>query len=98
MQSTIPPSNQGVVQLEFFSLQPPEEERAKGEAKEEEEEEDVIPTTPIPQAWECLGSDLEIREGHFTDKRPLVMFIPQYKPECHENVGPEDKWFICNHN
>lgn len=41
-------------------------------AKEEEEEEDEIPKTPIPQKWECLGSDREVKEQHFKDKRELV--------------------------
>ena len=42
------------------------------EKAREKEEEDEIPTTPIPVKWECLGSDLEIREEHFKEKRSLV--------------------------
>ena len=46
----------------------------EGEKDEEkEEEEDEIPTTPLPAKWECLGSDLEIREGHFKERKDLVM-------------------------
>lgn len=43
--------------------------------KEEEEDDDEIPTTPVPKEWECLGSDLEIREGHFQDNRPRVIKV-----------------------
>ena len=50
--------------------QPPEAELAEG--KKDEEDEDEIPRTPIPQKWECMNSDLEIKEGHFKDKRELV--------------------------
>lgn len=41
------------------------------EGKEEEEEE-VIPPTPVPKEWDCLGSDIEIKEGFMEPERPLV--------------------------
>ena len=56
--------------------QPPKEDLGEEGVKEggskEEEEEDVIPSTPVPREWECLGSDTEIRESLVTDSRPLV--------------------------
>ena len=42
-----------------------------GLAKDEDEE-DELPKTPIPQKWECLNSDKEIKEYHFRDQRSLV--------------------------
>ena len=52
--------------------QPPESELVEGEKAGEKEDEDQIPTTPVPVKWECLGSDLEIKEGHFEEKKSLV--------------------------
>ena len=49
------------------------------EKVKEIEEEDEIPTTPIPVKWECLGSDREIREAHFKEKRSLVREGPSTK-------------------
>ena len=40
--------------------------------KEEEEEDEEIPPTPVPKEWDCLGSDLEIKEGIMEPGRPLV--------------------------
>ena len=47
----------------------------KGEGGEEEEEELEIPRTPEPKEWECLGSDLEIREAFVLPQRPLVTHV-----------------------
>ena len=41
------------------------------EGKEDEEEE-VIPPTPVPKEWDCLGSDIEIKEGFMEPGRTLV--------------------------
>lgn len=56
--------------LSYF--QPPEAEAEAGKERAAEEEEDEIPVTPIPKRWECLGSDREVKEGQFKDKRALV--------------------------
>lgn len=32
----------------------------------------MIPPTPVPKEWDCLGSDLEIKEGFMEPGRPLV--------------------------
>ena len=54
-------------------MQPPADEIIDDEGvKDDEEEEEVIPTTPVPKEWECLGSDLEIKEGFMAPGRPLV--------------------------
>ena len=54
-------------------LQPPEDEVCgDGVEGKEEEEDEVIPSTPIPKEWDCLGSDLEIKEGFMEPGRPLV--------------------------
>ncbi|XP_064386318.1 dynein axonemal intermediate chain 3-like isoform X2 [Halichondria panicea] len=59
-------------------LNPPKEDLGEEGVKEggskEEEEDDVIPSTPVPREWECLGSDTEIRESLVTDSRPLISF------------------------
>ena len=58
----------------FVHLQPPEDEifGDEGVKGKEEEEEEVIPPTPVPKEWDCLGSDLEIKEGFMEPGRPLV--------------------------
>ena len=67
-----------------------EKKHGKGEGEEEEEEEeDAIPQTPIPQKWECLGSDLEIKEGYFKDKRPLVGI-------CQRVAVPTAAWHLIS--
>ncbi len=71
----------GTLVLVIYTLcpppQPPEAEKGDAEKGIIEEEEDEIPKTPEPKEWVCLGSDLEIMEGHFQDTRPLVGGIQQ---------------------
>lgn len=54
--------------------QPPADEAGDGEGAKghDEEEEEEIPPTPVPKEWECLGSDLEIKETFLEPGRPLV--------------------------
>ena len=59
--------------MPLFHLQPPEDEIFGDEGvKGKEEEEEVIPPTPVPKEWDCLGSDVEIKEGFMEPGRPLV--------------------------
>ena len=56
-------------------MQPPADEVVGdegGQGVEGEEEEEGIPPTPVPKEWDCLGSDLEIKEGFMEPGRPLV--------------------------
>lgn len=60
-------------------------EGGKGHDDEEEEE---MPPTPVPKEWECLGSDLEIRETFMEPGRPLVS---EY---WSESIHTMDRLFI----
>ena len=80
--------------------QPPVDEAAVGgEGMEtgEEEEEEQIPPTPVPKEWECLGSDLEIKETFMESERSLVsgkslLFKLLYTFFCTKNMRTLDMY------
>lgn len=57
----------------FFSQPPVDEAGGEVPKGEDEEEHEEIPPTPVPKEWECLGSDLEIKETFMEPGRPLVI-------------------------
>ena len=76
------PDNKVYVYYAAVHLQPPEDEVCDHEGidgkVDEDEKEEMIPPTPVPKEWDCLGSDLEIKEGFMEPGRPLVSVTCYY--------------------